>query len=82
MIKCIYDGVPWSEFLYDPKEFKRLNIEKPYLSYFTNWQEEKMNSIWTGIGYSPVNGDDYSEVMLDYTELCEPTYFGGKLVKK
>lgn len=46
--KCVYQDVPWSSFLHKKKEFKKLNGDYEFLSYFTNWQEEKMNSIWTG----------------------------------
>lgn len=79
--KCIYADVPWATFLSDPKEFDRLNQDKVYISYFTNWQEEKMNSIWTGDAFEPHNGD-YSEWMVDYEELCDATWFDGHLVKK
>ena len=81
MKKCIYADVPWATFLKDPKEFDRLNQDKLYISYFTNWQEEKMNSIWTGEAFEPHDGD-YSEWMLDYEELCDATWFDGHLVKK
>ena len=46
--KCVYQDVPWSSFLHKKKEFKKLNGDYEFLSYFTNWQEEKMNSIWAG----------------------------------
>lgn len=65
MKKCIYADVPWATFLKDSTEFNRLNQDKLYISYFTNWQEEKMNSIWTGDAVTPHDGD-YSEWMLDY----------------
>ena len=36
--KCIFKDVPWVNFLFDKKYFKKLNEEYEFLSYFTNWQ--------------------------------------------
>lgn len=55
--KCIYKDVPWSQFLHKKKEFKKLNEDFEFLSYFTNWQEEKMNSIWVGREHINDKGD-------------------------
>ena len=55
--KCIYQDVPWSSFLHKKKEFKQLNEDYEIVSYFTNWKEEKMNSIWVGAEHFNEKGD-------------------------
>ena len=80
--KCIYQDVPWDSFLHKKKEFKELNDNNNFLSYFTDWQEESMNSIWLGSEISRGNGDYSKEFeKADYLQSCPETLYGGKLVK-
>lgn len=81
--KCIYKDVPWSNFLHKKQEFKKLNDDHEFLSYFTNWQDQTMNSIWVGKQHLVENGDFSSFYELgDYTQVCPETLYGGTLVQK
>ena len=79
VVKCIYKDVAFEDILYDKKNYKAVNIKSNYLSYFTNWQEPKMNSVWRGLMYIQ---EDYTELFAKpYTEICDETYYGGTLIE-
>ena len=79
--KCIYKDVPW-DFLRDGNLFESLNLEKDYISFFTDWKDEKMTSVWTADrhGNAETGYDDVKN--LSYQELCAPTWHGGKLIER
>ena len=69
--KCIYQDVPWSSFLHKKKEFKQLNEDYEIVSYFTNWKEEKMNSVWVGAEHFNEKGDFSAFYEAgDYQKVC------------
>ena len=35
--KCIYQDVPWANFLFKKDKYKKLNEEHDFISYFTDW---------------------------------------------
>ena len=48
--KCIYENVPW-DFFKDKAQFDRLNQDRDYISFFLDWHDEVMFSVWTGQRY-------------------------------
>ena len=80
--KCIYKDVPWSNLWSTPEAWERLNLTKDYISYFTDWKEESMTSVWTGVrhGNAETGYDDVKN--LGYRELCDATWQGGSLTEK
>ena len=79
--KCIYQNVPW-DFLYDKKQYKKINEDWTYLSYFADFQSEHMSTIWVGKKIAARDGD-YSEwSSKTYQELCAETFYGGTLTKR
>ena len=78
--KCIYKDVPF-DFMKDPEWFDRVNKEKQYISFFSDLQEERFNSVWTGDRFYASDRKDYEEMAkVDYKELCEEEFHGGKLI--
>merc|ERR1719362_399404 len=81
VIKCVYKDVPW-DFLRNKKDYDKLNDDHEFVSYFTNWQEEKMNSIWLGTSHTMPNGDYTRWSSQTYDQLCASTFYGGNLTFK
>jgi hypothetical protein len=44
--KCIYKHMEWHDILYDRAHFDYTNLAHQYVSYFTDWRQEAMNSVW------------------------------------
>lgn len=55
--KCIYKDVRWDYILKDKASYDSLNNDYNFVSYFTDWKEETMTSIWLGSEYNSLNGD-------------------------
>jgi xylitol oxidase len=45
--KCIYANLPW-DFVNDPESFTDVLTAGNYLSFFTDWKQEAMTSVWIG----------------------------------
>ena len=65
--KAIYEDLQW-DTLFNKKTFDTVMHRQDFLSFFTDWKERKMNSVWVGKKYMP------NEIPPDY----EPEYFGAK----
>ena len=79
--KCVYQDVPW-DFLKDKEAYNELNQRHEYISYFTDWKEEKMTSIWIGSRYNPQNISYEDLLAQSYLDTCPPTYLEGTLTQK
>lgn len=55
--KCIYKDVEWDYILKDKASYDKLNSDHTFVSYFTDWKEQKMTSIWLGSQYTALDGD-------------------------
>ena len=47
VLKCIYRNVPW-DFLLDTTNFEQVQEANDYISYFTDWKQFSMTSVWIG----------------------------------
>jgi len=63
--------------LKDPVVYDDLNNSKSFISFFTDWQDEFMTSVWTGERYHGSEKDYITQRAASYTEICAPEYFGG-----
>ena len=77
--KCIYKDVSF-DVIKNDEEFNFLNYYYSYVTYFTDWVDERMTSIWTSEGLSDVEWADLLE--LTYHDVCEEQQFGGTVVRK
>ena len=73
--------MPW-DFLRDKKQFDHLNDHFSFVSYFTDWKQESMTSLWLGNRYF-ADPDEYASlVKQELEEVCSKTFYGGNLVRK
>ena len=60
--KCIYKDVPF-DVLFQEKEFNFLNYYNDYVTFFTDWKEEKMTSLWVSERIYAENKQEYNELI-------------------
>ena len=65
--KSIYQDLQW-DTLFKKENFDKIMHNQDFLSFFTNWRERKMTSVWVGKKYYP------NETAPPY----EAEYFGAK----
>ena len=83
--KCIYKDVAFDTIFESDRVFRKLQDSHGYISYFTDWEDPVMNSIWLGNRHDETEGD-FTEFLQegagDLTQICEDGYLGGTLTKK
>lgn len=80
--KCIYKDVSWDKIFKDKKTYDAVNDRFEFISYFTDWKEPKMTSVWLGSRYISIT-DDYSIALATtLDENCNDFFHAGKLVLK
>ena len=55
-----------------------MNEKVDFLSFFHDWKTDSFSSVWTGrvIDVDQINSH------MSYVDACEPTFFGGSLVRQ
>ena len=76
---CVYKDVPW-DFIRNTREFDFMCYYYSHVSIFTDWRDQRMNSLWVG---EVLNDDSWEDLKdLSHEEVCDKRQFGGTLVKK
>ena len=75
--KCIYKDVPFDK-LFQQKEFDFMNYYNDYVTFFTDWKEEKMSSLWISERIYAESKQEYKEMIdLPWQDVCEEELFSG-----
>lgn len=73
--KCIYEGLSW-DHINDPVTYNKILADHDYISFFANFQNPEMTSVWT----SQITSTDLAKVDVPYQNACAPEFYGAKLV--
>lgn len=74
--KCIYENLSW-DVVNNKELFAEMLAQKDYISFFTTWENPEMTSVWTSEIIEP---EIIGSVAVDYTNVCQPEFYGAKLV--
>lgn len=80
VVKCIYEDLSW-DFMQDRDAYWDLLESHQFTSFFTDWKQPTMTSIWLGKKV-PMTEVPENWEKLTMNDVCEPTFHGAKLVER
>lgn len=80
VVKCIYNDLSW-DFMKDSQSYWEVLDSNQFLSFFTDWKQPTMTSVWLGKKVAMSELPQGWE-KLTMHDVCEPTFHGAKLIER